>query len=215
MKNNKHNTDSEKDLPSSFYFDQYVNLQRFISYYYQIDSVMKTNAKSVLEIGIGNRMIADYLDKSGFNVVTCDFNEKLNPDKVGDIRNLPFEDNTFDAVLAFEILEHIPFEDVEVALSELKRVSKKNVIISIPYPGFHFEIIINANIPFLNKMLRLIAKVPFFIHEHKKGEHYWEMGRKNNSKRTVKELLKMHFDIKDEFQVILNPQHYFFILEIK
>ena len=41
---------------------------------------------------------------------------------VGDVRSLPYPDNTFDVVIAIEVLEHIP--DPEVGLSEAMRVLK-------------------------------------------------------------------------------------------
>jgi ubiquinone/menaquinone biosynthesis C-methylase UbiE len=48
----------------------------------------------------------------------------------GDIREMPFADSEFDTVTAFEVLEHI--DDVDKAIEELKRVTKKNVILSVP-----------------------------------------------------------------------------------
>ena len=41
---------------------------------------------------------------------------------IGDVRNLPYPDDTFDVVIAIEVLEHIP--DPEVGLSEAMRVLK-------------------------------------------------------------------------------------------
>ena len=205
-----------KNLLQKYYFNNYVDFDRFISYFYQIDSILKLNPKSVLEVGVGNKTVYNYLKQSGLNMVSCDFNRNLNPDKVGDIRNLPFEDNEFDVVLAYEVLEHIPFEDFSVALSELRRVSKKYVIISIPYPGFFAEIVLNSNLPLLKKIYNPIFKIPFFLHEHKETEdHFWEMGRKNVSKKKIRNLIKENFKITDEIRPVLNSYHCFFILEKK
>ena len=41
---------------------------------------------------------------------------------VGDIRTLPYSDNTFDLIIAIEVLEHIP--NPEVGLTEARRVLK-------------------------------------------------------------------------------------------
>jgi len=189
-------------------------MERFISYFYQINSVMKINPKTVLEVGIGNRIVSNYLEQSGYEVTTIDVNKGLEPDAVGDIRNLPFKDDLFDVVLAFEILEHIPFEDVPRSLNELKRVSQKNVIISIPYSCFYAESVFNFKTPFFSKQLHLVLSVPFFTSEFRRsGEHFWEMGRKNYPSKEVRKLLKRYFKIRNEFQPVLNPYHYFFILE--
>lgn len=43
------------------------------------------------------------------NLVTVDINPKADPDYILDLNNLPypFEDNTFDEIHAYEVLEHI------------------------------------------------------------------------------------------------------------
>lgn len=203
-------------VPKEHYYKDYDDLTRFVSYFYQTDSVIKTNPKTILEVGVGTKTVSNYLKQFGFDVTTCDFDENLNPDKVADIRRLPFENNKFDVVIACEILEHIPFEDVSIALSELERVSKRDVIISIQYSSFFIEIVHTISIPFFYKQSRFVLSIPFFTHKFKKtNEHYWEMGCKDYSKKKIKIILKNYFKIKKEFQPILIPYHYFFILEKK
>jgi SAM-dependent methyltransferase len=124
-------------LPKSCYYENY-DVMGFISYFYQIDSVIKTKPKTILEVGVGNNVVSNYLDQFGFNIITCDFNENLSPDCLADIRHLPFRNSRFDVVFSCEVLEHIPFKDLPKALSELRRVSKKYVIISIPYSCFFY-----------------------------------------------------------------------------
>ena len=48
----------------------------------------------------------------------------------GDAPRLPFPSQSFDTILAFEILEHIPKPDL--AVQEFSRVSRNNLIISVP-----------------------------------------------------------------------------------
>lgn len=197
------------------YSKNYDSVDRFISYFYQINSITQTLPKNILEIGVGNKTVSNYLKQANFKITTCDFDIKLNPDKVGDIRKLPFRNKSFSTVSAFEVLEHIPFSDFEKALKEMHRVSKKNVIISIPYNSAYFETVIKTSSPILNKQLKFAIRIPRFdrtinIKEHK--EHYWELGTKNYSKKRIKTILNKYFIIKKEFHPLLNSYHYFYIM---
>ncbi|MDQ4045260.1 MAG: class I SAM-dependent methyltransferase [Chloroflexota bacterium] len=53
---------------------------------------------------------------------------------VADIYNMPFEDDRFDVVCCFEVLEHL--HDAPQALSELARVARKTVVLSVPHEPF-------------------------------------------------------------------------------
>jgi ubiquinone/menaquinone biosynthesis C-methylase UbiE len=62
--------------------------------------------------------------------VTVDVNRKHRPDVVASILCLPFRDGCFETVSAFEVIEHV--ENDELALQELKRVSRNKVVLSVP-----------------------------------------------------------------------------------
>lgn len=209
MTNKKYKTQVSK----KHYFKRYDSLKRFVSYFYQINSVIQTNPETILEIGIGNKTVSNYLKNIGFQITTCDFDKSLQPDIVADIRNLPFKADSFDTILACQVLEHIPFDSVEKALSELKRISKKNVIISIPYARAYIENILKIILPFFERQLHFSVKIPWLSKTISNNEHYWEMGAKNYPKKKIKKLIKKHFKIRKEFQPILNSNRYFFILE--
>jgi SAM-dependent methyltransferase len=49
---------------------------------------------------------------------------------LGDVSCLAIGDRMFDTVLAFEVLEHVP--DLNAALAELRRVARRNIILSVP-----------------------------------------------------------------------------------
>lgn len=199
------------------YYKEYDNLPRFISYYYQIDLTKKLNPMTILEVGVGNKTVSNYLKQHGFDVTTCDIDEELGPDYVADIRRLPFNDNSYDVVMACEILEHLPWEEVQGVLEELHRVTKKYIIVSIACSRAAFELVFRfpriAKIlkrPFLNLFFRLPL---LFIKIQSRGQHYWEIGRWNYPIRKVKGLLKKKFKILKEVTPILSSYHRFFILE--
>jgi ubiquinone/menaquinone biosynthesis C-methylase UbiE len=180
---------------------------------------MKLKPERVLEVGIGNGTVSNYLRNAGLNIKTCDINPNLKPGVVSDIRKLPFDEKSFDLVMACEILEHIPFEDFEKALSELYKVSRKYVLISIPYITFHLDFALK--IPKLRKILkkdfvRLFLGFPLFFYKRKPfGGHFWEMGTKGYSKKRVMAILNKNFKILKEESPLLNSYHYFFLLEKK
>lgn len=52
----------------------------------------------------------------------------------GDARAMPFEDNTFDRVIAAEVLEHIV--DDETAMAEIARVTKPGGLVAVTVPRY-------------------------------------------------------------------------------
>ena len=204
-------------IPKERYFDGgYDHLKRFISYFHQINLVNKLKPEKVLEIGIGNKTVANYLKQQGVNIETCDFDEGLGPDYVADIRELPFQDNSYDLVLASEIIEHLPWEEVDEALAEIARVTKKHAIISVPYAMNCFEIIISS--PLIEKWrkgpFRFLFKLPIAPKDIKfTGEHYWEMGRKSYPYKKVRGKLEEYFEVVREVSPTLDAYRHIFVLK--
>lgn len=67
-----------------------------------------------------NEYLLKYLSDCDYKVL--DKVADYNPDIVGDIHNLPFEDNSVDAIVCMAILEHV--EEPQRAVKELYRVLK-------------------------------------------------------------------------------------------
>lgn len=197
----------------------YDTYGRFASYFFQVDFTRSLNPRSVLEIGPGNRLVSDYLSRLGIAVTTCDYDRDVKPDVLADIRDIPLPARRFDAVLAFEILEHIPFADVPKALAEIARVSRRHAVVSVPYSGITIEPIVNITIPFVwRKTLRLAIRIPYFlstIRFEDSGNHYWEVGRRGYGKRKLRKLVKRRFHIRKEYHTLMNQGHYFMVLEKK
>ncbi len=51
----------------------------------------------------------------------------------GNITSLDFDADEFDLVFCAEVLEHIPSKQLKIACSELQRVSKKYILIGVPF----------------------------------------------------------------------------------
>jgi predicted SAM-dependent methyltransferase len=70
--------------------------------------------------------------KEFLKYVTTDISKRKNVDYQADLRNLPFEDNTYDFVFASHVLEHI--QDDEKAITEIRRVLKPEGVAILPVP---------------------------------------------------------------------------------
>lgn len=97
----------------------------------------KHAGQSVLDLGCGYGAYSLALASSGRRCVGCDVNlEYLKPARASGLpvvavdTALPFADKTFDTVLLFEVVEHVP--PIEAILQEAFRVARKNVLITVP-----------------------------------------------------------------------------------
>lgn len=202
-------------VPRWHYFEpSYDDVARFISYQQQIAAVRATGARRVLEVGIGNGTVADYLRKVGCDVVTCDHDAALKPDLVADVRRLPLPEADFDVVVAAEVIEHLPFGDVPAALAELHRVTREWGVLSIPYDRGGIEVAVRIRLPKLRTRLgTLRLALPYVTAPtHFGGEHYWVMGRRGYPRRRIRRMLEERFEIVREFSPPVNFDHVFFVL---
>jgi hypothetical protein len=191
-------------------FQKYVYFSRWTSYWYQINEVLELKPESLLVIGIGDKIVVDILGQEINEIKTLDIDEKLKPDAIGSVENLPFKDSQFDVILCAEVLEHLPFEKFEKCLQELRRVSKKYVVLSLPHFGPPIKF--SFKIP-LFKEVKVALKVPFPIKHKFNGEHYWEIGKWGYPASKIGKILKKYFKIKKEFIPFENQYHHFYILE--
>ena len=91
----------------------------------------------ILEVGSGNLDTHTHLNSK--DVCHIDIiKESHHIENVCDTHKLPFKDNCFEVVYCAHVLEHCynPYK----VLSELKRVSKKHVVIAVPNCNFYRNI---------------------------------------------------------------------------
>ena len=197
---------------TAYRFDKYCSFKRWASYYHQISNVLELKPRSILEIGKGDGFLGDYIKKNtGIVYKSMDIAEDLEPDIIGSVDNIPLTNNSFDIVCAFEVLEHLPFEKFGKALEEIKRVSKKYVVLSLPHWGI--SLYLGIKLPLLKK-LEIFIKFPFYRKHKFAGEHYWEIGKKGYPLRRIKGLIKQAgFKILKDYLVFEVPSHHYFILK--
>lgn len=98
--------------------------------------LIPSDVQTILDVGCGNGTFLNVLPNKYQAVGLDSSQEALKYVKTkaihGDIAALPFGSASFDLVTCLEVLEHLPSGVFEKALSELQRVSKKYIIISVP-----------------------------------------------------------------------------------
>lgn len=196
-------------IVNQYSFAQYVPESRWQSYWQQINQVLSFSPKSILIIGVGDGVVVNYLKNYVENVQTLDIEADLNPNIVASVTNMPIADNSFDMVMCAEVLEHIPFDEFKKALSEIKRVAKKNVIISLPHFGPAVKI--SFKIPFLNE-IKFAFKIPYAKQHVLGGQHFWEIGKKNYKVKFINQIIADYFNIIKDFVPFDNQYHHFYIL---
>lgn len=191
---------------------------RFLRYYYQINTLWKLDFQSVIEIGIWEGGIGIFLKAHGFDVTTVDIDKKVKPDIVADVRKLP--DIKADLVCCFETLEHLPYSDFSLCLRELKRVSNKYVVISLPDVTPWFSI--SLNLPMATDFIRYHfgrdtkLEMEFPAPGRKfgyNGTHYWEIGKRDYLRKKVEADIRKRMYIIDDYRAFHYPYHHYYTLK--
>lgn len=102
---------------------------------------LKTES-SVLDVGCAKGfMLYDFQQIiPGITVAGCDISkyaienskEEVRPFlKVGDVRELPYEDNSFDLVVSITTVHNVEYDECIRSLREIERVSRKNSFITV------------------------------------------------------------------------------------
>jgi hypothetical protein len=195
----------------AYRFEWYTGLDRWSSYHYQLRELLALKPRSVLEIGVGDGVVRQYLKtRTNIAYTSLDVADDLGADVMGDVRNMPFEPASFDVTCAFEVLEHLPFEDFESALGELVRAARTHVLISLPHFGPPVKFLLK--LPFFPE-LRFAFKIPYPKEHAFNGQHYWEIGKKGYPASRIRAALSKHGEIIREFVPFENQYHHFFVLQ--
>ncbi len=146
--------------------------------------LQQAGGASILDAGCGEGHVIDFiarqdpslrltgmdLDKEAIAYAEKQFGERATF-RTGSLFKLPFSDNSFDTVMCSEVLEHL--EDTDRAISELKRVARHHVLITVPREPY-FKI--------LNDISRSLGISPDPGHVN-----FW-------TKKTFQEFINSHFE---------------------
>lgn len=105
-----------------------------------LSGMIPDSCRSLLDVGCGNGLFLDHIaaTKSLDRLCGVDRSQEalahVKHEKLTcDVNSLPFKDNEFDIVSCQEVLEHLPAMTYEAAVSEIARVARQAILISVPY----------------------------------------------------------------------------------
>lgn len=157
MKHNKSLLERHEDVPSDHYdlaiqnnwFQKYWHWRRFL----EVDKYITPVSGKVLDIGCHSGLFTQRVIKktSSHEIYGIDLSPKaiegvkqripFGNFKVADAQDLPFADNSFDAIFCLEVIEHV--DDPEKVILGIKRVLKKRGygVILVPTDNLLFKFI--------------------------------------------------------------------------
>ena len=132
------------------YYEEYYSLERHHWWFRvrekilrdQLRKVIPGNNPRILNVGAATGRTSEMLSDFG-DVVSLEYDEhccdflraETDIDVIqGSVLDLPFEDQQFDVVCAFDVIEHV--EDDWRAMQELQRVCKYEGILCVTVPAF-------------------------------------------------------------------------------
>lgn len=135
------------------YYQQYYTLERthwwFVARMQIIEDIIKhkvinSEPIKILNIGTATGAGTEMMQQFGevtsveYDVDCCTFlNSDLKINTINaSITDLPFNENEFDLVCAFDVIEHV--NDHQLAANEMKRVCKPNGFVFVTVPAYQF-----------------------------------------------------------------------------
>lgn len=96
--------------------------------------IMKYKPRTVLDIGCGQGFLVKRLREMGIDAYGIDpakYSGEQAPKYCSRYfaQNIPYKDKSFDVVIATDVMEHIPEEDIEQVYNEMKKVGKKVIAV--------------------------------------------------------------------------------------
>lgn len=198
--------------------EDYETKGRFCSYWHQIDEVRKAMPRcdgQIVVIGKGSGFIDNYLSRIGYTVTTIDIDEMLAPTYCASVLNMPLPAGSVDLVVCCQVLEHLPFEQFPLALTEIRRIIRSGgtLVLSLPDLTRTYRFILQ--LPKIGEQTFLLSfpipewlKRPWIYN----GEHYWNIGNKGYPAKNISSCVKTAgFNIIHDFRVFEMSWHRFYI----
>jgi len=101
-----------------------------------IHSIIPDDVRTVVDVGCGNGDITETFSErwevTGIDRSKTALSFAQVRSILGAIRNLPVKTASFDLVFCSEVIEHLPGQIFQSAIAELRRITKKYLLITVP-----------------------------------------------------------------------------------
>lgn len=164
------------------------------------------------QVGVGHGLLRVLCKHMEIDYRSLDSHADLKPDILGDIKDIPLPGRSVDLTCAFQVLEHLPYQDALRGFQELCRVSRRDILISLPNARKAHPFMLT--LPFI-KPLRILTPGPLPPLHPMIKLHRWEIGRPGTPLRKVLKDLGQVACLHKHFRIFENPYHHFFHFKIK
>ena len=184
---------------SSNWIHKLETREHWLSYWHQI-KLMEGHVKqkdSLVEIGIGSGFTSNYLRSKKVDVLTIDIDKEKSPDIVSDAASFK-PDKNYDHFCAFEVFEHMDFDEMGSIIDNLKKNINKNIFISVPIFK-KTPISLELKIKSFWRSITIATPKRKIIDPH----HYWELDYKDYSeKRLLNVFEQRDFHLKNKMSYL-------------
>lgn len=195
-------------VPACHYdFQVYMTKRRWASLWHQAHLIASLEPHQVLEVGVGNGLLGVLCEHLGISHRSVDLASDLNPDILASVQAIPLGDQSIDLTCAFQVLEHIPYPEALRGFRELCRVSRRDILISLPNATYAFPLLVS--LPLIGG-LRSLIELPVAKLGPMISSHRWEIGRAGTPLRRVIRDFSREARLVQSFRVFEMPYHHFF-----
>ncbi len=160
----------------------------------------------IAEIGVGSKFTYNYLKGKGFNIVSVDIDADKKPDILENIVSCDESFFDFDVVMAFNIFEHLPYDEFMSVAGKMARRKVTRFFLGLPQnKKIVFELKIRLGRYFNREWILTRPKKRITT-----PNHHWELEyREYTSERLIADMKKHGYALENMFSYRLQTYFHF------